>query len=215
MNEVLERIQEIGIVPVVVINDAKDATELAKALCDGGLACAEVTFRTDAAEESIRIMTEQFPQMLVGAGTVLTTEQVDRAVDAGAKFIVSPGLNPKIVKYCVEKGVLIIPGCANPSDIEQALEHGLEVVKFFPAEAAGGLKMIKAMAAPYTGVKFMPTGGINQTNVKEYLAYERILACGGSWMVKGSMVDAGEFDQIEALTREAVGIVKESRGNQK
>lgn len=212
MNEVLKKIQEIGIVPVVVLNDAKDAAPLAKALCDGGLPCAEVTFRTDAAEESIRIMTEQFPQMLVGAGTVLTTEQVDRAVAAGAKFIVSPGLNPRIVKYCVEKGILITPGCSNPSDIEVALENGLEVVKFFPAEPAGGLNMIKAMAAPYVGVKFMPTGGINPTNVRNYLAYDRILACGGSWMVKGSLVDAGEFDKIEELTREAVEIVKESRG---
>ena len=212
MNEVLKKIQEIGIVPVVVLNDAKDAAPLAKALCDGGLPCAEVTFRTDAAEESIRIMTEQFPQMLVGAGTVLTTEQVDRAVAAGAKFIVSPGLNPRIVKYCVEKGILITPGCSNPSDIEVALENGLEVVKFFPAEPAGGLNMIKAMAAPYVGVKFMPTGGINPTNVRDYLAYDRILACGGSWMVKGSRVDAGEFDKIEELTREAVEIVKESRG---
>ena len=212
MNEVLKKIQEIGIVPVVVLNDAKDAAPLAKALCDGGLPCAEVTFRTDAAEESIRIMTEQFPQMLVGAGTVLTTEQVDRAVAAGAKFIVSPGLNPIIVKYCVEKGILITPGCSNPSDIEVALENGLEVVKFFPAEPAGGLNMIKAMAAPYVGVKFMPTGGINPTNVRDYLAYDRILACGGSWMVKGSLVDAGEFDKIEELTREAVEIVKESRG---
>ena len=212
MNEVLKKIQEIGIVPVVVLNDAKDAAPLAKALCDGGLPCAEVTFRTDAAEESIRIMTEQFPQMLVGAGTVLTTEQVDRAVAAGAKFIVSPGLNPRIVKYCVEKGILITPGCSNPSDIEVALENGLEVVKFFPAEPAGGLNMIKAMAAPYVGVKFMPTGGINPTNVRDYLAYDRILACGGSWMVKGSLVDAGEFDKIEELTREAVDIVKESRG---
>ena len=212
MNEVLQKIQDIGIVPVVVLNDAKDAAPLAKALCDGGLPCAEVTFRTEAAEESIRIMAEQFPDMLIGAGTVLTTEQVDRAVAAGAKFIVSPGLNPRIVKYCVEKGILITPGCANPSDIEQALENGLEVVKFFPAEPAGGLKMIKAMAAPYVGVKFMPTGGINQTNVREYLAYDRILACGGSWMVKGSLIDAGEFDKIEALTREAVELVKDSRG---
>ena len=212
MNEVLQKIQEIGIVPVVVLNDAKDAAPLAKALCDGGLPCAEVTFRTEAAEESIRIMAEQFPDMLIGAGTVLTTEQVDRAVAAGAKFIVSPGLNPRIVKYCVEKGILITPGCANPSDIEQALENGLEVVKFFPAEPAGGLNMIKAMAAPYVGVKFMPTGGINQTNVREYLAYDRLLACGGSWMVKGSLIDAGEFDKIEAITREAVEIVKESRG---
>ena len=213
MNEVLEQIQKIGIVPVVVINDAKDAAPLAKALCEGGLPCAEVTFRTDAAEESIRIMSEQFPEMLVGAGTVLTTEQVDRAVAAGAKFIVSPGLNPRIVKYCVEKGILITPGCANPSDVEQALENGLEVVKFFPAEAAGGLKMIKAMAAPYVDVKFMPTGGINQNNVREYLAYTRILACGGSWMVKGDLVDAGEFDKIRELAAEAVEIVKESRGN--
>ena len=139
MNEVLEKIQEIGIVPVVVLDDAKDAAPLAKALCEGGLPCAEVTFRTAAAEESIRIMSEQFPEMLVGAGTVLTTEQVDRAVAAGAKFIVSPGLNPRIVKYCVEKGILITPGCANPSDIEQALENGLDVVKFFRAEPAGGL----------------------------------------------------------------------------
>ena len=212
MDKVLEQIQEIGIVPVVVLDDAKDAEPLAKALCDGGLACAEVTFRTAAAEESIRIMSEKFPDMLVGAGTVLTTEQVDRAVAAGAKFIVSPGLNPRIVKYCVDKGILITPGCANPSDIEQALEQGLEVVKFFPAEAAGGLKMIKAMAAPYVGVKFMPTGGINQNNVREYLAYDRILACGGSWMVKSDLVDAGKFDEIEKLARECVDIVKESRG---
>ena len=193
MNEVLEKIQKIGIVPVVVLNDAKDAEPLAKALCNGGLPCAEVTFRTDAAEESIRIMSEKYPEMLVGAGTVLTTEQVDRAVAAGAKFIVSPGI-------------------CTPSEAEQAIENGLEVVKFFPAEPAGGLKMIKAMAAPYTGLKFMPTGGINATNVKEYLAYDKILACGGSWMVKGSLVEAGEFDKIEAMTKEAVEIVKEVRG---
>ena len=212
MNKVLEEFSKIGIIPVIALDDAKDAAPLAEALIKGGLPCAEVTFRTAAAEESIRIMTEQFPQMLVGAGTVLTTEQVDRAVAAGAKFIVSPGLNPRIVKYCVEKGILITPGCSNPSDIEVALENGLEVVKFFPAEPAGGLNMIKAMAAPYVGVKFMPTGGINPTNVRNYLAYDRILACGGSWMVKGSLVDAGEFDKIEELTREAVEIVKESRG---
>lgn len=212
MNQVLEQIEKIGIVPVVVLNDAKDAEPLAGALCGGGLACAEVTFRTGAAEESIRIMSEKFPGMLVGAGTVLTTEQVDRAVAAGAKFIVSPGLNPRIVRYCVEKGILITPGCTSPSDIEQALENGLEVVKFFPAEPAGGLKMIKALAAPYVGVKFMPTGGINQNNVREYLAYDRILACGGSWMVKSDLVDAGQFDEIEKLARECVEIVKESRG---
>ena len=211
MNEVLEKIQKIGIVPVVVLNDAKDAAPLAKALCDGGLPCAEVTFRTDAAEESIRIMAEQFPNMLVGAGTVLTTDQVDRAVAAGAKFIVSPGLNPKIVRYCVEKNIPITPGTTNPSDIEQAIECGLEVVKFFPAEPAGGLKYIRAIAAPYTMMKFMPTGGINPQNVREYLAYDRIAACGGSWMVKNMMIENNEFDRIEELVKEAVEIVKESR----
>ena len=212
MKELLERIGEIGIVPVVVLNDVKDAEPLAQALCDGGLPCAEVTFRTDAAEESIRRMTDSFPDMLVGAGTVLTIDQVDRAVAAGAKFIVSPGLNPKIVKYCNEKGVLIIPGCANPSDVEQAIENGLSVVKFFPAEQAGGLNYIKAIAAPYTGLKFMPTGGINPKNVRSYLAYDKILACGGSWMVKGDLVQAGEFDKVRELVKEAVEIVKESRG---
>lgn len=213
MIKVLEDIQKIGIVPVVVIDDVKDAEPLAKALCEGGLPCAEVTFRTEAAEESIRIMAEKFPEMLIGAGTVLTTEQVDRAVAAGAKFIVSPGLNPRIVKYCVEKNIPITPGCSSASDIEQALENGLEVVKFFPAEPAGGLPMIKALAAPYVGVKFMPTGGINQDNVKEYLKYNRILACGGSWMVKGDLIKAGDFAKITELTKEAVEIVKESRGN--
>ena len=212
MNPVLKKIQDTGIIPVVVINDAKDAEPLAKALIEGGLPCAEVTFRTDAAEESIRIMKEKFPEMLLGAGTVLTTEQVDRAVAAGAEFIVSPGLNPRIVKYCVEKNIPITPGCANASDIEQALENGLEVVKFFPAEPAGGLKMIKALAAPYVGVKFMPTGGISANNVRDYLAYDRIIACGGSWMVSGDLVKAGEFDKIKELTAEAAAIVKEMRG---
>ena len=180
MNPVLEKIQKTGIIPVVVINDAKDAEPLAKALIEGGLPCAEVTFRTDAAEESIRIMKEKFPDMLLGAGTVITTEQVDRAVAAGAEFIVSPGLNPRIVKYCVEKGICITPGTANASDMEQGIENGLEVVKFFPAEPAGGLKMIKALAAPYVSLKFMPTGGITPSNVRDYLAYDRIIACGGS-----------------------------------
>lgn len=212
MVKVLEKIQEIGIVPVVVLDDAGDAEPLARALCEGGLPCAEVTFRTDAAEEAIRIMSEKFPDMLIGAGTVLTTEQVDRAVAAGARFIVSPGLNPRIVKYCADKGITITPGCSNASDIEQALEYGLEVVKFFPAEPAGGLNMIKALAAPYTGVNFMPTGGINAANVKDYLKYNRILACGGSWMVKGDLIKAGDFSRITELTREAVNIVKEARG---
>ena len=212
MNEVLKQIEKIGIVPVVVLEDTKDAEPLGKALCEGGLPCAEVTFRTDAAEESIRIMAEKFPEMLVGAGTVLTIDQVDRAVNAGAKFIVSPGLNPKVTAYCVEKGIPVTPGTANPSNVEQAIELGLDVVKFFPAEQAGGLSYIKAIAAPYTGMKFMPTGGINAENVKEYLACDKILACGGSWMVKGDLIKAGEFDKITELVKEAANIVKEIRG---
>ena len=179
---------------------------------EGGLPCAEVTFRTAAAEESIRIMAESFPDMLVGAGTVLTTEQVDRAVAAGAKFIVSPGINPKVVEYCVKKNIPITPGTCNPSNVETALEFGLDVVKFFPAEPAGGLNYIKAIAAPYVGMKFMPTGGINAQNVKDYLKYDRILACGGSWMVKGDLIKAGDFDKIRELTAEAAQIVKDIRG---
>lgn len=204
MNSVIEEISKIGIVPVIALDDVKDAEPLAKALCEGGLPCAEVTFRTAAAEESIRIMSEKFPNMLVGAGTVLTTEQVDRAVGAGAKFIVSPGLNPKVVSYCTSKNIPVMPGCANPSDIEQAIELGFDVVKFFPAEAAGGLKMIKAMSAPYTAVKFMPTGGINADNLIEYLNFGKIIACGGSWMVSKDMIAAGEFGKITALTKAAV-----------
>lgn len=204
MNAVLEKIQKLGIVPVVVLDKAEDAEPLAKALCDGGLPVAEVTFRTEAAEESIRIMKQKFPQMLVGAGTVLTTEQVDRAANAGAEFIVSPGLNPTVVKYCIEKNIPVAPGCSSPSDMECALALGLEVVKFFPAEASGGLKAIKAMAAPYVNLKFMPTGGINEKNINEYLAFPKVIACGGSWMVSNGLVKNGEFDRIKELTREAV-----------
>ncbi|MDD4112314.1 MAG: bifunctional 4-hydroxy-2-oxoglutarate aldolase/2-dehydro-3-deoxy-phosphogluconate aldolase [Herbinix sp.] len=204
MNEVLRKIQMMGIVPVIKLDDAKDAVPLAKALCDGGLPCAEVTFRTAAAEESIRLMREAFPDMLIGAGTVLTTEQVDLAINAGATFIVSPGLNPKIVSYCVERNITITPGCSNPSDIETAIELGLEVVKFFPAEAAGGLAMIKAMSAPYVNMKFMPTGGVNASNLNTYLDFPKIVACGGSWMVKDDLVKAGDFNKITQLTKEAV-----------
>ena len=212
MNEVLEKLGQYGIVPVVVLNDSKDAAPLADALCDGGLACAEVTFRTEAAADSIRIMTEKHPEMLVGAGTVLTTKQVDEAVKAGARFIVSPGLNPTIVKYCIEKNIPITPGVATPSEMEQAIELGLNLVKFFPAEPSGGLAMINAVAAPYTMLKFMPTGGINPDNVKDYLNSDKIFACGGSWMVKGNLINDGNFDKIKELTKEAVNIVKEIRG---
>ena len=212
MNEVLEQFKKIGIIPVVVLDDAKDAKPLGQALMEGGLPCAEVTFRTAAAEESIRIMAENFPDMLVGAGTVLTIEQVDRAVAAGAKFIVSPGINPKVVEYCVKNNIPITPGTCNPTNVETALEYGLDVVKFFPAEPAGGLNYIKAIAAPYVGMKFMPTGGINAQNVNDYLKYDRILACGGSWMVKGDLIKAGDFDKIRELTAEAAQIVKDIRG---
>ena len=204
MNPIIEKISKIGIVPVIALDDAKDARPLAEALYKGGLPCAEVTFRTDAAEEAIRIIAAEFPDMLVGAGTVLTTEQVDRAVNAGAKFIVSPGLNPKVVSYCTGKNIPVLPGTSNPSDVEAAIELGLEVVKFFPAEAAGGMKMIKAMSAPYGKMKFMPTGGITADNLKEYLDFNKIIACGGSWMVKKDLVAAGKFDEIETLTKEAV-----------
>lgn len=207
MNEVLSKIQKMGIVPVIKLDDAKDAVPLAKALVDGGLPCAEITFRTAAAEESIRLMRQAYPDMLIGAGTVLTIEQVDTAVNAGATFIVSPGLNPKVVRYCVEKNIPITPGCSNPSDVEAAIELGLEVVKFFPAEAAGGLAMIKAMSAPYVNMKFMPTGGISAKNLNAYLDFSKIIACGGSWMVKDELVKAGEFDKITELTKEAVTLM--------
>lgn len=212
MSTIFEKFSKIGIIPVVVLEDTKDAEPLGKALMEGGLPCAEVTFRTAAAEEAIKIMTEKFPDMLVGAGTVLTTEQADRAIAAGAKFIVSPGLNPDVVAHCVKKGIPVTPGTCTPTDVEKALTFGLDVVKFFPAEPAGGLDFIKAIAAPYVGVKFMPTGGINANNVRDYLKYDRIIACGGSWMVKGNLIKAGDFEKIKELTAEAAGIVKEIRG---
>lgn len=203
MKSIEELFVELKVVPVVVLDDAKDAEPLAKALVEGGLPCAEVTFRTEAAAESIRIMTEVYPDMLVGAGTVLTTEQVDKAVESGAQFIVSPGFDPEIVDYCIEKNIPVFPGCISPSEVAQAVKRGLKVVKFFPAEQSGGLAMIKAMAAPYNMLKFMPTGGINTKNLKDYLACDKILCCGGSWMVKGDMIKAGEFEKIKKLTREA------------
>ena len=212
MNDTLVQIGKTGIVPVVVLNNASDAEPLAEALINGGLPCAEVTFRTEAAEDSIKLMSKKFPEMFVGAGTVLTTEQVDRAIGAGAKFIVSPGFNPKVVEYCLKNNYPITPGIMTPTELEMALGFGLDVVKFFPAENAGGLKMIKAMSAPYTMMKFMPTGGINAENVGEYLACDKILACGGSWMVKGDLIKGGNFAEIEKLTAEAAAIVKEIRG---
>ncbi len=212
MNSIEEKIAGCGVVPVVVLEDAKDAAPLADALVKGGLPCAEVTFRTDAAEESIRIMTKAYPDMLVGAGTVLTTEQVDRAVAAGAEFIVSPGFDAEIVDYCSGKEIPVFPGCVTPSEVAQAVKRGLRVVKFFPAGQYGGVGTIKALAAPYTSVKFMPTGGVNAENLEEYLSCDKIACCGGSWMVKGSLVKAGEFEKIRELTEEAAALVKSIRG---
>lgn len=206
-----EKIAQLGVVPVVVLEDAKDAVPLAKALCEGGLPCAEVTFRTAAAQESIRQMSSAYPEMLVGAGTVLTTEQVDRAMEAGAKFIVSPGFDPEIVDYCLAKEIPVFPGCITPSEVAQAVKRGLRVVKFFPAEQFGGVATIKALAAPYVGLKFMPTGGVSAKNLKDYLSCKSIVACGGSWMVKGDMIKAGEFDKICELTKEAVALAQEVR----
>lgn len=212
MSTITDELLSNGVVPVVVINDASKAEGLAGALMRGGLKCAEVTFRTDAAAESIRIMSEKFPEMLVGAGTVLSTGQVDQAVDMGAKFIVSPGFDPEVVDYCIDKGIAVFPGVATPSEAAQGVKRGLKVLKFFPAEQIGGLSMIKAMAAPYTGVRFMPTGGINEKNLPDYLASDKVAACGGSWMVKGSLIDSGDFDKIEELTGNAAALVKKIRG---
>lgn len=205
--DMMQQLSKIGIVPVIALDNAEDAVPVAKALIEGGLPCAEVTFRTAAAADVIKAMSEAFPEMLVGAGTVLTCEQVDRAVAAGAKFIVSPGLNPTTVKHCQEIGVPVCPGTANPSDIEVALSLGLKNVKFFPAEAAGGLKYIKSIAAPYGDMKFMPTGGVNEKNLLDYLSFNKILCCGGSWMVPKDAVAAKDWDRIRDLTASAVQLM--------
>jgi 2-dehydro-3-deoxyphosphogluconate aldolase/(4S)-4-hydroxy-2-oxoglutarate aldolase len=205
--EISSKIAQLGIVPVVKLNRADDAVPLARALTAGGLPVAEITFRTAAAEESIRRVASECPDMLVGAGTVLSIEQVERAVGAGARFIVTPGFNPRVVGYCVEHNIPVYPGCPTTSDIELALEMGLRVVKFFPAEQMGGLATIKAVSAPYSQMKFMPTGGVNEKNLCQYLANNKIVACGGSWMVKPELIDAGDFAAIEELTRSAVRLM--------
>ncbi len=205
--DMIERLSLAGLVPVIKVDDAADAVPLCKALSDGGLPVAEITFRTAAAEEAIRRVHTELPDVILGAGTVLTTEQVDKAVAAGAAYIVSPGLNPNVVKHCQKIGVPIVPGCANPSDIEAALELGLKTVKFFPAEALGGLKVIKAMSSPYGNVTFLPTGGINEKNLNDYLSFGKVIACGGSWMVPADAVAAKDWGKIEALTRSAVDLM--------
>ena len=204
MNDVIQKIYDIGIVPVIAIDDADKAVPLAKALVKGGLPAAEVTFRTAAAEEAIKRIVAEVPEMLVGAGTVLTKEQADRAIAAGVKFIVSPGFNPEITKYVIDKGMLMMPGTATPGEMEQAMSMGLDVVKFFPAEQNGGVAKLKAVAGPYTNLRWMPTGGVNAKNLLDYLSFNKIIACGGTWMVKKDLIEAENWDEIERLTREAV-----------
>lgn len=207
MNEILQQISEPGIVPVVKIDNAKDAVPLAQALKAGGLPLAEITFRTAAAEESIRRICADCPDVLVGAGTVLTTDQAERAVKAGARFIVTPGFSSAVVKFCNERKIPITPGVATPTEIQMALEHEITVVKFFPADAFGGIKTLKAMSAPFGAVQFIPTGGISAANLAEYILFPKVLACGGSWMVKDEMIKAGKFDEITRLTQEAIVIM--------
>lgn len=214
MNEMNSKISAIGVVPVIKLNNPeRDAAPLAKALCEGGVPVAEVTFRAEGADKAIKIMREECPDMLVGAGTVLTTEQVDKAISAGAQFIVTPGFDPEIVAYCVEKNMPIYPGCTTPTDYHAALKFGLEVLKFFPAEQSGGLAKIKAMSAPFPMFKVMPTGGISLKNLKEYISAPQIAACGGSYMVTADLIDSGNWEEITRLCRESVEIVKEARNN--
>ena len=207
MEPILEQIYRVGVIPVIAIDDAKKAVPLARALVAGGLPAAEVTFRTAAAQEAMEAITAQAPEMLVGAGTVLTCEQVDRALSAGAKFIVSPGFNPDTVRYVQSKGALMLPGTATPGEMEQAMSLGLEAVKFFPAEQNGGVAKLRAVAGPYQSLKWMPTGGVNAKNLMDYLSFDQILACGGTWMVNKALIEGEQWDEITRLTRQAVDIM--------
>lgn len=206
--DVIAKLKEYKVIPVVTIKSLDKAVPLAKALVDGGLPCAEVTFRTEGAAECIAAITKAYPDMFVGAGTVLTVEQADRAIEAGAKFIVAPGFNKEVVQHCFAKGVPMIPGVCTPTEIEAALSIGLKCLKFFPAEAAGGVKMIKALSAPYGMISIMPTGGVSPENIGSYLACKSVICCGGSWMTPNDKIDAGDFDGITKLVAEAVELVK-------
>lgn len=211
MTNVIERVGEFGLVPVVKIDDSGQAVALADALIEGGLPVAEITFRTDAASSAISAIAEARPNMLIGAGTVSNVENAKRAIDAGAKFLVAPGLNPAVVEYALAASVPILPGVCTPTDVETALALGLEAVKFFPAEAFGGLATLKAMSAPYTMMRWVPTGGINASNLTDYLTFAPVLACGGSWMVASALIAEGDFDTIVGLTQNAVQIVQSAR----
>ncbi|MDR1611703.1 MAG: bifunctional 4-hydroxy-2-oxoglutarate aldolase/2-dehydro-3-deoxy-phosphogluconate aldolase [Planctomycetota bacterium] len=208
MSDMEARISRLRMVPVIKLDRVRDAIPLAEALSKGGLPVAEITFRTEAAEESIRRVAKEFPNLLVGAGTVVAVEQAKRASDAGAQFIVSAGFSREVVAHCVENKLPVYPGVCTPSELMWLLEYGLEVAKFFPAAAYGGLKTIKALAAPFPMMRFIPTGGISEKNVLEYLAFDRIIACGGSWMVKDTLIAEGKFDEIEKLVAQAVELVK-------
>lgn len=212
MSDIFIRIKSIGIVPVIKLESPKDALPLGKALVEGGLLAAEVTFRTKAAAESIALLKKEFPALTTGAGTVLTIEQAEAAIAAGASFVVTPGFNPRIVDFCLEKGMPIIPGINSPSQIEQGLDRGLSLLKFFPAEVSGGVKMLKALHGPYAEVSFIPTGGIDAANIEPYLQLSYVAAVGGSWMVKEDLIASGQYDQIAALCAEAVGLVQRCRG---
>jgi 2-dehydro-3-deoxyphosphogluconate aldolase / (4S)-4-hydroxy-2-oxoglutarate aldolase len=211
MSKILEQIRALGIVPVVAIEDASDAVPLAQALIDGGLPCAEITFRTSAAADAIRNIIAVYPEMLVAAGTVLSVAQAQVALDAGVKFIVTPGFDADVVDFCLANDVPIFPGVVTPTEINMALQKGLKVLKFFPAEVSGGIKMLKAIGGPYTEVQLMPTGGISLENVADYLALPQVVACGGSWVVKKQLINEGKFDQIKLLTQDAVKLVKDIR----
>ena len=204
MKELLNRIHDIGIVPVIAIDDASKAVDLARALVKGGLPVAEVTFRTEAAEEAIKSIVREVPEMIVGAGTVLTKEQADRAIEAGVNFIVSPGFNPAVTRYVLDKGVCMLPGTATAGEMEQAMMMGLDVVKFFPAEQNGGVAKLKALAGPYKSLKWMPTGGVNTENLTDSLGFQQVLACGGTWMVKKDLIEACKWDDITDICKKAV-----------
>lgn len=204
MHEILEKLGAIGLVPVVKIEDASKATNLAKALIDGGLPCAEITFRTTAAPDAIRAISDKYPEMLVGAGTVINVEFAKQAVKAGAKFIVSPGFNPAVVDWCISNNIPVVPGVNNPTGVEAGLEKGLNVLKFFPAEASGGVTMLDALAGPFGNVQFMPTGGIDLKNLNDYAKQSNVLAIGGSWMVKADLIESENWAEISKISREAV-----------
>ncbi|EGQ8283932.1 ketohydroxyglutarate aldolase [Vibrio owensii] len=209
MSSIKEQLKALKVIPVIAIDKAEDIIPLGKVLAENGLPAAEITFRSAAAAEAIRLLRENQPDMLIGAGTVLNREQAIAAKEAGATFIVSPGFNPNTVKACQEIGIDIVPGVNNPSTVEAALEMGLTTLKFFPAEASGGINMVKSLLAPYTDIELMPTGGINPANIKDYLAIPRVLACGGTWMVDKKLIEAGNWEELARLTREAVALVNE------